>query len=35
MITDNAYFAGIALTILWVAFGLPVGPGASVAYHLP
>ena len=29
------YFAGIALTILWVAFGLPVGPGASVAYHLP
>ncbi len=29
------YFAGIVVTVLWVLLGLPVGPGASVAYHLP
>ena len=29
------YFGGAALTAAWVALELPVGPGASVAYHLP
>jgi len=26
---------GLALTIAWVALGLPLGPGATVAYSLP
>jgi aminobenzoyl-glutamate transport protein len=29
------YIGGAALTAAWVALELPVGPGASVAYHLP
>ena len=29
------YLGGAALTATWVALELPVGPGASVAYHLP
>ncbi len=29
------YVAGMALTASWVAFDLPVGPGATVAYYLP
>ena len=29
------YLAGVLLVIAWVALGLPVGPGATVAYHLP
>ncbi|MBL8772900.1 MAG: AbgT family transporter [Phenylobacterium sp.] len=29
------YVGGMALTILWVALGIPVGPGAPVAYSLP
>ncbi len=28
------YLAGMALTALWVAFGIPVGPGAPVAYEI-
>jgi aminobenzoyl-glutamate transport protein len=29
------YVAGMALTAAWVGLDLPVGPGASVAYHPP
>lgn len=29
------YVGGVVVTASWVAFDLPVGPGASVAYHLP
>ena len=29
------YLGGAALTATWVALELPVGPGASVAYHVP
>ena len=29
------YCAGIALMVLWVALGIPVGVGAGVAYVLP
>ena len=29
------YLGGVALTAAWVALEIPVGPGASVAYHLP
>lgn len=29
------YVAGLFLTAGWVAFDLPVGPGASISYHLP
>lgn len=29
------YLAGMAITAGWVAFDLPVGPGAVVEYHLP
>lgn len=28
------YFAGMALTAVWVALGIPVGPAAPVAYEL-
>jgi aminobenzoyl-glutamate transport protein len=28
------YVAGVALTAAWVALGIPVGPGASVAYEV-
>jgi aminobenzoyl-glutamate transport protein len=28
------YLAGLAITASWVAFDLPVGPGASVSYHV-
>ncbi len=28
------YIAGVALTATWVALGIPVGPGASVAYDV-
>jgi aminobenzoyl-glutamate transport protein len=27
--------SGIALTFIWVTFGLPLGPGAEVGYTLP
>ncbi len=27
------YVGGVLLTAAWVAFGLPVGPGATVSYH--
>ena len=27
--------SGLAMTIIWVALGIPLGPGASVAYSLP
>ena len=30
----SLYFAGVAVTVLWVSLDLPVGPGASVTYHL-
>jgi aminobenzoyl-glutamate transport protein len=29
------YIAGMALTAVWVALGIPVGPAAPVAYELP
>ena len=29
------YVAGLLLTVGWVALDIPVGPGASVTYHLP
>lgn len=29
------YLAGSALTAAWVAFDLPLGPGAGVSYSLP
>jgi aminobenzoyl-glutamate transport protein len=29
------YVAGMALTVAWVALGVPVGPGAPVGYALP
>ena len=29
------YVAGTALTAAWVALDLPVGPGATVTYHMP
>lgn len=29
------YLAGMAITAGWVAFDLPVGPGAQVEYHIP
>jgi aminobenzoyl-glutamate transport protein len=29
------YFAGIVITASWVAFDLPLGPGATVGYTLP
>ncbi|MEQ1864166.1 MAG: AbgT family transporter [Micropepsaceae bacterium] len=29
------FLGGVVLTATWVALELPVGPGASVAYHLP
>lgn len=29
------YLAGLVITASWVAFDLPVGPGASVSYHVP
>ena len=29
------YVAGMALTVVWVALGIPVGPGAPVGYALP
>lgn len=29
------YIAGMAITASWVAFDLPVGPGAQVGYQLP
>jgi len=29
------YVAGMILTAAWVGFGLPVGPGAPVEYHVP
>ena len=29
------YFAGVAITAGWVAFDLPLGPGAGVEYQLP
>ena len=29
------YFAGMALTALWVGLGIPVGPAAPVEYHVP
>jgi len=28
------YVGGVLLTAAWVAFGLPVGPGAGVSYHV-
>ena len=29
------FLGGAALTAMWVALEIPVGPGASVAYHVP
>jgi aminobenzoyl-glutamate transport protein len=29
------YLAGAALTAIWVALEIPVGPGAAVSYVLP
>jgi aminobenzoyl-glutamate transport protein len=29
------YFAGVIITASWVAFDLPLGPGATVGYTLP
>lgn len=29
------FLGGVALTATWVALEIPVGPGASVAYHVP
>jgi aminobenzoyl-glutamate transport protein len=29
------YVAGMLLTAVWVALGIPVGPAAPVAYHVP
>jgi aminobenzoyl-glutamate transport protein len=29
------FLGGAALTAMWVAFEIPVGPGAAVSYTLP